>query len=434
MNPAMGRPSRPMLSPGPGPYVPAPAPRPVDHIRQLERQRRQELLTPAAISMLLLVSSGFLPAIRPILVPPMLGALVALVILFLAAIGLARGGLVRTGIAFFIFAQLGFYGVALFLPPSGPHGQLSFTHFTAGNLYYFLADVLPIFAASLMTDLPWPILVNLIVLGMNMVCIWVLPHDATFNNFAANLGGPLFLAASITLGQVVLIIFGTAAARTIRNSLIAASRADDLEEINRRIAERQRALEADIYSLQQTQAQIANGEQAHATLTPMSELYPLAASFNLMIERFARLTRAGAELRQIEVGLTEASAVIARMAQGDLSIRPQPTGTIVDGLLASLVQVESQVADWINSIARALADVQTTREQTLEAARDVVQAVAQVRELATRLPADEAADGIELAALAQQNAERVLRLLQTVQSRERTIAAAVARIRTTGVR
>ncbi len=231
----------------------------------------------------------------------------------------------------------------------------------------------------------------------------------------------------------MLIIFGAAAARSIRRSFGVASRASDLEEINRRTAERQRALEADIYALQQTHAQIANGEQAHANLPPTSELYPLATSLNLMVDRLARLARAGAELRQIEIGLSEASSAISRMAQGDLSVRPQPTGTIVDGLLASLVQVEGQVAAWVNSIAGALADVQMTREQALEAARDMVQAVAQVRDLAAQLTSPEATDCVEVATLARQNAERLLQILQAVDRRERAIVDAVARIRTTPV-
>jgi hypothetical protein len=383
--------------------------------------------------MILLASSGFLPAVRPTLVPLMVAGLSGAILLFLLAIGLTRGGLVRTGIGIFIFAQLCFYAVALFLPPAGPRGQLSVTNFTAGNLYYFLADVLPIFAAALMTDLPWPILVNLAVFGMNMVCIWVLPHDATFRTFATNLGGPLFLAASITLGQAVLIIFGTAAARTIRRSLVAASRASDLEEIKRRVAEHQRVLDGDIAMLQQTHAHIANGEQMHANLPPTSELYPLATSLNLMADRLARLTRAGTELRQIELGLSEASTVIARMAEGDLSMRPQPTGTIVDGLLASLIQVEGQIAEWVNSISRALADVRVGRDDAFEAARDVVQAITQVRELVSRLPPPDNTDGMELAALAQQNAERLLHVLQTVERRERVITAALTRIHTSSI-
>jgi hypothetical protein len=445
MNPDRGRPSQKTLAGSSGRYRSPTSPKPglpqleervAAHVRiaGFERQRRQELLTPAALAMILLALSGFLPATRPTLVPALIGGLGAVIVALSLAIILNRANLVRTAIALFILTLIGFYAVALFLTPATPNGQLAVTDFTAGSTYYFLAGVLPVFAAPLLSEMPWPALVYLVIFGMDMACIWALPHDATFDAFAGHLGGPIFLTASITIGQVVLIVFGTAAASSIRRSLGAANRASDLEEINRNIAARQRALEADIYALQQTQAQIANGEQAHANLPPTSELYPLAASLNLMVDRLARLAQAGAELRQIEIGLSEASNVIARMAQGELSVRPQPTGTIVDGLLASLVQVQGQVAAWVNSIARALADVQTTHEQTLESARDMVQAIAQVRELASRLPPPENADGMELAALAQQNAERLLQLLQAVERRERAIAAAVARIRTTSSR
>lgn len=398
-------------------------------VAQLERQRRQELLTPAAISMVVLALSGFLPATTPVFVPLMAAALSGVIAVFLLAIALNRSGRVRTGIALYVIGLLLFYGAALYITPTGRSGQLSATNFTAGNLYYFLADVLPIFASALLTDLPWPALVNVTVFAMNMVCIYILPHDATYDRFVANLGGPLFLAASITLGQIVLIVFGLAAAQTIRRSLGAASRASDLEEINRRIGERQRALEVDIQRLRQTHAAIANGEMAHATLTASSELYPVALSLNLMVDRLSRLTRAGGELRQIERGLAEASEVIGQMGQGNLGIRPTPTGTVVDGLLASLIQVQGQIATWVEGVAGALREVHGGHERSLSTASDLVLAVRQLREL-SRPAHGELSDVAEVAALAQDNAEQLLKLLQSVTGRERVIAEAVARIRT----
>jgi hypothetical protein len=323
-------------------------------IGQLERVRRQELLTPAVISMIALTLSGFLPATRPVFAPIMVGALTSVILILVGALLLNRSNYVRIASITYICGLLAFYAVALFVTPTGPNGELSISNFTAGNLYYFLADVLPIFASALLLDMPWPILVNVIVFLLNMICIFTLPHDATFAHFVAGLGGSIFLAASVTLGQIMLIVFGIAAARAIRRALNSASRAVDLEEINRRIGERQAVLESDIRILQETHARIANGELAHANLAANSELYPAAASLNIMVDRLARLTGANQELRKIEQALNEVSTVIGGIGQGDLSTRPHPTGTMVDGLLASLIQIQGQISNWVQQIARTL--------------------------------------------------------------------------------
>jgi hypothetical protein len=232
-----------MYTPPPGSFQPKIH---TARVNRLERQRRQELLTPAVISMMVLTLSGYLPATVPELVWPMVWGLTGVMAIFGLALLLNRTGreeLAQAAIACYIFGLLLFYALAVLITPSGSNGQLAITSFTAGNLYYFLADVLPILASALLLDLPWPILVNLVVFAINMIAIWVLPHDATFEQFVGNLGGPpiggrVFLATSITIGQAVLIVFALASARTIRSALTASIRASDLEEVNRVLDER----------------------------------------------------------------------------------------------------------------------------------------------------------------------------------------------------
>lgn len=402
-------------------------------IGQLERIRRQELLTPAVISMIALTLSGFLPATRPVFAPVMVIALITVILILVAALLFNRADYVRIASITYICGLLAFYAVALFVTPTGPNGQLSLSNFTAGNLYYFLADVLPIFASTLLLDMPWPILVNVIVFLMNMICIFTLPHDATFTHFVAGLGGAFFLAASVTLGQVVLIVFGIAAARAIRRALNSASRAVDLEEINRRIGERQAVLEADIRILQETHARIANGELAHANLVANSELYPVAASLNIMVDRLARLTGANQELRKIEQALNEVSTVISGMGQGDLSVRPHPTGTIVDGLLASLVQIQGQMSNWIQQIGRTLKDSRSAQGRTIELAEDLARTLRHLREVAQQSAPPLPVDANDMIGAAGASAEQLLQLLQTLDTRERHLNESIERIRIGGV-
>lgn len=389
-------------------------------VAQLERLRRQELLTPAAISMIVLTISGYLPALRPAFQPVMFGALTGLILLFAGALLLNRANFVAAASATYIVALVCFYGVALFLTPAGSEGQLAISNFTAGNLYYFLADVLPIFASTLLLDQPWPIVVNAVVFVLNNICIFVLPHDATFDAFTRNLGGPLFLAASVTAGQFVLIVFGTAAAQTIRRALASASRATDLAAINARIEERQRKLDDDIQALQQIHARIANGDMGHITLQPNSELYPLGASLNLMVDRLSRLSREGQELRQIERGLAEASAIVNRMGQGDLTRRPSPTGTMVDGLLALLVQVQGQIGTFAQQVAQSFTENGATHQRASDTAAELVASLSRLTS---------SGDTAQDVAAIQSRAEELARTLHTVTTRERQVAEAISRIK-----
>jgi hypothetical protein len=189
-------------------------------------------------------------------------------------------------------------------------------------------------------------------------------------------------------------------------------------------------LERDIQSLQQTHAQIANGQFVHSTLAPKSEIYPVAISLNLLIDRLARLSRADYELRQIERGLAVVAEVVTRISQGDLTAQPAPTGTPVDGLVLTLVQVQRQVAGWIAEVAAVLRDSEAGHHQALGAAEHLAQALRQLETLASQ-------EGMALASAeavaigeARRAAEQLLHVLQTVDAQERRVAEAVDRIYT----
>src|SRR3954447_26893597 len=92
-------------------------------IAELERQRRRDLLIPANISMIILTMTGYLPALRPEIVPALVVSLTVELALFGLGLALARGGAIRLASACYIISLLLFYAVALFVTPGGSGGE-----------------------------------------------------------------------------------------------------------------------------------------------------------------------------------------------------------------------------------------------------------------------------------------------------------------------
>lgn len=400
-------------------------------VSQLERQRRQDLLTSVTITTLILVLSGLIPALRPTPEPIMLVWVIAAALCYVLTLVLNRADHVTTATAIFLFGLGIFYLGAIFLVPSGPHRELSYSYFSAGNMYYFVLGVIPTFAATLLLDLPWPYLINGAILFISQISIWALPHDAAFNAFAQTVGGTVFLAASVSLGQLVLFALALAIARTMRNALDSAYHVANLEALNARIADRQIALEADITRLQNAHAQLANGSYLRINIPPTSELYPLAISLNLMSDRLGKLNTTNYELAQLQRGVSEAAEVIRRMGQGDLATQTAPTGTMADGLIAAIIQVQGQISAWLEAVSLALHENGILHTQTGQVSTDLVMAIRQLEELTRLSPDPMLDDSREMMTLARQNAEYMHQLLQSASVRERQIAESLERIRFT---
>ncbi len=400
-----------------------------ERINQLERQRRQQIVTPAATTTLILLLLGYVPALTPTPALITLGWLTVALLLCGIAILLNQAQQTPAAITAYMIGVLIFFGGAVLFSPTGPNHALSYTSFAAGNLYYLILGILPLFAAILLFENPWPYLINVIILIVPQVCIWALPHDASFTAFVNASGGQVFWSASIAAGQILLFVFALATARSFRNMLIAAL---DLEAINQRIAERQRSLESDISRLQQSHAQMANGEPVRINLSPTSELYPLGVSMNLMGDRLSKLAQSNQDLQQLQWGLNEAARIVRQMGQGDLTAQPTPTGTMVDGLIASLIQVQGQIAAWIDGVARAVRETGASYQQAIHQGADLVMALRQIEELARLNPDPALADLREVVGLARKNAEQMHELLQSSNMRQRQVAESVERIRFVG--
>jgi hypothetical protein len=396
-------------------------------LAQLEAARRRELLVPAAATTLVLLLSGYLPALVPAPLPPMLIWLSVAVALCGSAIWSNRSGYGQTAIVLYMLGVMLFYFGAIYAVPSGAQRMLSYAHFTAGNAYYFVLGALPVFASTLLLDAPWPAVLNVVLLLVTQSCVWLLPHDASFYDFSAGVGGPAFLAASVALGQVMLFAFALATARTARNALVAAGRAADLEAINAQISAQQVRLEEDIHALQLAHARIAAGEWTHVQLTPGSELFPVGASLNIMIDRLAKLSRTGYDLAQIERGLHVVAQTIAQISQGDLRARPAPTGTAADGVLAVLVQMQGQIANWVQEIGATQRESAMLMQQMVPLGADLVMGLRQVEEMHD--PTSPQSDDTEMVVLARQSAESLYALLQAAAEREHLLGTAIRRIR-----
>lgn len=399
-------------------------------IRKLDNDRRRNLLIPALITMSLLVSSGYLPALYPVVTMPMLVSLSIILVVMGITYLFNRARRVTISSTLYVLSALAFYAVAVFLVPSNVTGQLSYQNFTAGNLYYFLADVLPIFGASFLLDLPWIISINAIIAMINGVAIWLLPHDATFNTFTQHLGGPLFLTASVTLGQVVLIVFGVAASRTLQNSLVEASRATTLEIENERIAERQRILKQDIEVLQKSHSYVANRMYSRVELSPSSEVYPLAVSMNLMIDRLSQSRRAEEDFSRIQYGLDEIARVINGLNTGNLIVHWNPTNSPVDAILAMLVNAQGQIVSWIQSMNQGIQEVGMSHYQAVQLCTELVQLLHELQRAITPSPTGvlKETDLRDLIQVITKNTEQMNQLLATISLRERLLLESVNRI------
>src|SRR5215472_3291361 len=137
----------------------------MDRVNQLERQRRQQIVTPAAATTLILLLLGYVPALTPAPVPVMLVWLTASLLLCCIAILLNRAQQTPAAIILYMLGVLILFGGAVLLSPTGPNHALSYTAFAAGNLYFLLIGTLPLFAAALLFENPWPYLINVVILA-----------------------------------------------------------------------------------------------------------------------------------------------------------------------------------------------------------------------------------------------------------------------------
>lgn len=401
-------------------------------LRRLVRARQQRLIPPLGLALIGLALAGV-----PVAVVPsahlVLGVGLALAAALGAlAIGLSRWGRPAQANWSCVLGLLALYAAALLFAPAGAGVPVALPGFASDPLPYFVFGALPVAAGVLLLDPAVAVVGNGVVLSLNLWCVWAIPHDGAYDRLVAGMGGPLALTGGLMLAQVGVAAVTLAAANATRRTLATAVTTLEGTGTSAR-GGRDRKLQEDIATLQQTLARIANGELAHVVLSPTSELYPVATSLNLMAVRLARLSRAEIDLRQIEKGLAEASRVIDRISEGDLLTQPASTGTMVDGLLSSLVQVQGHIATWLQGLASGLQDARQDNAKAMELARELASETRKIEEMARQVPEIVPAAGGEVIVGAYHNAGELVRRLRATDVRLRYLAQAVQRIQSVQV-
>ncbi len=393
----------------------------VARVKTIDMQRRQTLLPPVTLAMLALDLSGYLPALRPVFSLNMTVGLTAVAVIYLGVLLLNARKHTVTASAIFVLDTILFYGVALYLTPSITPGTIGATNFTAGNLYYLLADVLPIFASSFLLDMPWPAMVNSIIFLMNMICIFVLPHDTSFTTFSNFLGGPLFLAASVTLGQIVLIVFGVASAYTVRVSLFDAAKADSLEVANQKILERQNILERDIQAVQETHARIANGDYRPLRLPQSSEIFALSVSLNLMVERLAHMSQADQMVQRLQDGANQLTQIIHDISFGRQSINIHQTQTMIDNSIGAMLQLQQNFLVKFKNLYHDSSELVKMGQDLARISSEIVMIAAHLNSTAQSGETEFDNDTVHVCELLKQQADSLNRLSAVINIRQHQV-------------
>jgi hypothetical protein len=106
--------------------------------------------------------------------------------------------------------------------------------------------------------------------------------------------------------QISSGIVGYLGASSMERALIRASRAEELaearsyiDEQNRLITQQKQRLEQGIAVLKETQSRVANGDYSARAQLQDNELFPLAISFNLLVERLAKLGNMEQDYRRL---------------------------------------------------------------------------------------------------------------------------------------
>lgn len=121
----------------------------------------------------------------------------------------------------------------------------------------------------------------------------------------------------------------------------------EIELQRRSIAGHARYLEEAIHHLQETQVRVSQGDySARAQITEGGALFPLAMTFNLMLDRLEGLAQASQQQERLGRMALTLAHVSRRLRQGDptaMQALAQPSGTPLDEIAQVLVQLQRRV-------------------------------------------------------------------------------------------
>lgn len=302
-------------------------------LQEQERLRKSRLLS----AMLLLIPVAVILFLPDVLTTPRIWVgLVTFFLVGLAAILLNSRGWVSAGALCYVVAIDAGVTVLMAVQPEG---------ITNTNIPDFDLFVLAILIGGLILHRRFIPFLTLAHVGLMLLLFFTMRHDPLFlEEVRVHQGGLLYSALSdafvIQVGGGLISWLG---ARSVDNALLRASRAEELaqarahiDEQARQMAEQQQRLQRGIAVLKEVQAQVANGDYTVRATLQGNELFPLAVSLNLMVERLSRLGQIEQEHRRLEQALRMFFDARSRLASGG-SLGPAfSTGTPLDRLIPVL--------------------------------------------------------------------------------------------------
>lgn len=200
--------------------------------------------------------------------------------------------------------------------------------------------MVPTLIASLILPrryLPFEVIIQMaIIIGI----YFSLPKDQVFlDELARYRDGSLYSGIfDAILLQITAGIVGFLGATSMERALIRASRAEELaearsyiDEQNTLITQQKQRLEQGIAVLKETQSRVANGDYSARAQLQDNELFPLAISFNLLVERLAKLGNMEQDYRRLWQAVQVMLEARNRLAYGERS--HTQTGTQIDQVI-----------------------------------------------------------------------------------------------------
>ncbi len=180
-------------------------------------------------------------------------------------------------------------------------------------------------------------IVQLLPYGLLTVLFSVLTYNVLSLDATQRAIRPVLLL--VTLGVVALVVFRQIL--TLRDNLRLAERQaqtlEGLERANRQIedqslqiARHSAELELGIEHLKEVQANLANGNLKARARLDSGELFPLAASLNLMADRLTKMWQTNAYAQRMSVGLGDLSIAFDRHWNGQSLVIPESCNDIVE--------------------------------------------------------------------------------------------------------
>ncbi len=178
-------------------------------------------------------------------------------------------------------------------------------------------------------------------------------------------------AVSLGLGVLVLLRQVVTALENERLLRSEQRRREELRQANQlvhrqrqQLAEHNQRLEPDIAHLKEVHARVANGDYTARAHIERGELFPIAGSLNLMLERLTHLSRMNAEYVKLDDAIRRVVTAAQGMLNGDEQAQDAlvPTNTVLDGVVVALGQLRTRLREMEMGARQLELACQTARE------------------------------------------------------------------------